>query len=109
MFLKAAKLEHVFASIFSHFSANTGSPFNFLSESLRENLFPSTFGGDVLQLALAFQRFTKDQDVKQDATQLFDRLVPTIAYCIVLDVERCDRLGLLITNKRLQEREEEKS
>ncbi|RYP21730.1 hypothetical protein DL765_002086 [Monosporascus sp. GIB2] len=90
--LKAEKLERVLASVFDHFSHDTESPFNFLSESLWQSPIPGTLGGNILQFALAFQRSTK-VDIKQDARKLFDRLVPIISSCIMLDIERSDLHG----------------
>ncbi len=93
--LKAEKLERVLASIFCHFSQEDESPFDFLDEALWQNSIPDTFGGNILQLALAFQRSVIDESLKQDGKQLFTKLVPIIASYIMLDAERNNLPGSL--------------
>ncbi len=91
--LKAERLDRVLASAFCHFSQDAESPFNFLSESLWQSPIPGTLGGNILQFTLAFQRSVEDQEIKQDARELFRRLVPIIASCIMLDADRSDLPG----------------
>ncbi|KAK0670208.1 hypothetical protein QBC41DRAFT_97026 [Cercophora samala] len=88
-------MELLLSRAFDHFSETPNEPFNFLSESLKQNPIQGTFAGNLLQFILTFQKICSDHDLRHDSTKLLDALVPVISSCILLDAEKGGTMGNL--------------
>jgi len=77
---------------FDHFSKCLDEPFDFIALSWNLNPIPKDFGGNILRLALAI----KDDPMMGNATgnEIFQRLGPMVASCIMLDFVRHKLKGL---------------
>ncbi len=74
---------------FDHFSQNLDDPFDFVKVALKINPIPSDFSGNILRLAVAI----KDHYPMRKVADIFERLSPIVASCIILDIHRHRRLG----------------
>ncbi|XDG06053.1 hypothetical protein ABKA04_005668 [Annulohypoxylon sp. FPYF3050] len=86
MLATAEQLERHLQAAYDHFSKDLKTPFDFMKEGLKHNPIPLDFGGNILNLAIA----TKQNCVslQDDAEQIFDKLVPMVSSCIMLDAAR---------------------
>lgn len=70
-------------SAFTHFSRTLDEPFNFVEVSLTSNPIPDTFGGHILQLAVAVR-----EHCSRNPAFVFEKLGDMVASCVMLDCVR---------------------
>jgi hypothetical protein len=71
-------------SAFDHFTRNLYTPFNFVDVASTIIPIPVSFGGNILRLAVAI----RDRIAGIDGREIFLRLSPMVASCIMLDIVR---------------------
>ncbi len=76
---------------FDHFAHDLTNPFNFIETACDINPIPTSFEGNILQLAIA----VRDRIGQIDGRGLFLKLSPMVASCIMLDSVRHSRKGAL--------------
>lgn len=80
-------------SAFDQFTRDLNSPFDFVKESLRQNPVPRNFEGNILRLAISIQENSEHKSLGNDARQVFFRLAPMVASCIMFDAARQNLMG----------------
>jgi hypothetical protein len=96
MLATAEKLQIYLQAAYDHFSRDLDTPFDFIKEALKHNPIPRDFAGNILNLALSIQQ--NAGDITQGNTErIFEKMVPMISSCIMLDSVRQNLMGMLVT------------
>ncbi|KAI1208514.1 uncharacterized protein F4807DRAFT_452194 [Annulohypoxylon truncatum] len=85
------KLQKYLQAAYDHFSGDLNTPFDFVKEALKHNPIPQDFGGNILNLAVAIKQ--NCSFLQRNAEKIFDKMVPMISSCIMLDAVRQNLLG----------------
>ena len=75
---------------YDHFSKNLDDPFDFIKVGLEIRPIPSDFGGNIAKLAVAVHHHQPSIDFGN----IFYKLSVIVASCIMLDIQRHNRLGM---------------
>ncbi|KAI0555301.1 FabD/lysophospholipase-like protein [Xylaria curta] len=95
MLATAERLQIYLQAAYDHFSNDLDTPFDFVKEALKHNPIPRDLGGNILSLALSIKK--NCQDVMQnDITKIFNKMVPMISSCIMLDSVRQNLMGTTV-------------
>ncbi|RYP02992.1 hypothetical protein DL764_005446 [Monosporascus ibericus] len=93
MLANAEKLQLYLQAAFDHFSKDLDSPFDFVKEALRHNPVPRNFEGNILTLAVLIKDYSENDSLRITAKNIFMRMAPMIASCIMFDAVRQNLLG----------------
>lgn len=85
MLATADKLQVYLHAAYDHFSRDLGLPFDFITEALKHNPTPQHYGGNILDLAISIKQNSQQGWTMQ---QIFEKMVPMISSCIMLDSVR---------------------
>ncbi|KAI1452785.1 hypothetical protein F4805DRAFT_462423 [Annulohypoxylon moriforme] len=91
MLATAEKLQKYLQAAYDHFAKNLDTPFDFIKEALKHNPIPQDFGGNILNLAVAIKQ--NCSSLQGDTEKIFNRMVPMISSCILLDAVRQSLMG----------------
>ncbi|KAI1736759.1 FabD/lysophospholipase-like protein [Xylaria scruposa] len=95
MLATAERLQIYLQAAYDHFSKDLDTPFDFVKEALKHNPIPRDLGGNILSLALSIKQ--NCQDIMQDdITKIFNKMVPMISSCIMLDSVRQNLMGTTV-------------
>ncbi|KAI1374424.1 hypothetical protein F4677DRAFT_447419 [Hypoxylon crocopeplum] len=94
MLATAEKLQVYLQAAYDHFSKDLNTPFDFVKEALKHNPIPRDLGGNILNLALAINR--NSPELRGDTQRIFDKMVPMISSCIMLDSVRQNLMGTAV-------------
>ncbi|KAI2469690.1 hypothetical protein F4781DRAFT_431214 [Annulohypoxylon bovei var. microspora] len=94
MLATAEKLQKYLQAAYDHFSKDLNTPFDFVKEALKHNPIPQDFGGNILNLAVAIKQ--NYGSLQGDTKRIFDKMVPMISSCIMLDAVRQNLMGTTI-------------
>ncbi|RYC54072.1 hypothetical protein CHU98_g12134 [Xylaria longipes] len=89
----AERMQVYLQSAFDQFTKDLDSPFDFVKESLRQNPVPRNFEGSILRLAISIKENSVCESLRSDARQIFLRLAPMVASCIMFDAARQNLMG----------------
>jgi hypothetical protein len=89
MLSKADELHLYVQSAVDHFAHDLTNPFNFIDTACNINPIPTSFEGNILHLAIA----VRDRTSHIDGRELFLKLSPMVASCIMLDSVPHNLLG----------------
>jgi flagellar biosynthesis regulator FlaF len=92
MLATAERLQIYLQAAYDHFSNDLDTPFDFVKEALKHNPIPRDLGGNILSLALSIKQNCQDI-MKNDITKIFNKMVPMISSCIMLDSVRQNLMG----------------
>ncbi|EMR64244.1 patatin-like serine protein [Eutypa lata UCREL1] len=95
MLANAEKLQLYLQAAFDHFSKDLDSPFDFVKEALRHNPVSRNFEGNILTLAVLIKNYSENETLRMNAKNIFLRMAPMIASCIMFDAVRQNLLGKL--------------
>ncbi|KAI0517620.1 FabD/lysophospholipase-like protein [Xylaria bambusicola] len=95
MLATAERLQIYLQAAYDHFSSDLDTPFDFVKEALKHSPIPRDFGGNILSLALSIKQNCQD-DMQSDIIKIFDRMVPMISSCIMLDSIRQNLMGTTV-------------
>ncbi|KAI9712097.1 MAG: hypothetical protein M1820_001806 [Bogoriella megaspora] len=90
MLLDAEELQSYLQFAFDHFARTLDRPFDFVQASFTNSPIPSSFGGNILKLAINIMEAWENQ---VDATTIFEELSYMVASCIVFDCSRKKIVG----------------
>ena len=94
MLATAEKLQMYLQAAYDHFSRDLDTPFDFIKEALKHNPIPRDFGGNILNLALCTKLNSDEPEpLRDNPAKIFDKLIPMIASCIMLDSVRQNLMG----------------
>ena len=93
MLANAEKLQLYLQSAFNHFTKDLDTPFDFVKEALRHNPVPRNFQGNILTLAVLIKDYSENESLRINAKNIFLRMAPMIASCIMFDAVRQNLLG----------------
>lgn len=97
MLLSVEELQNYLQEAFSHYASTLDSPFDFVQASFRNSPIPSSFGGNVLKLALNIMDILQAQERPIfDARRIFSELEYMVASCIMLDNARNKTKGIML-------------
>ncbi|KAF6832216.1 hypothetical protein CPLU01_06315 [Colletotrichum plurivorum] len=97
MLATADKLQIYLRAAYDHFARDLSTPFDFIKEALKHNPIPQDFGGNILDLAISISQNSKDIAQKGGTTErIFEKMVPMISSCIMLDSVRQNLLGTTV-------------
>jgi hypothetical protein len=99
MLLNAQELQSYLQDAFEHFSQTIDAPFDFVQAAFANRRIPITFGGNILELAVAMMK----RQSRPSARAIFDKLSFFIASCIMLDAVRNTIKGRICHTGRLIE------
>ncbi|KAI1446662.1 FabD/lysophospholipase-like protein [Annulohypoxylon stygium] len=94
MLATAEELQRHLQAAYDHFSKDLTTPFDFIKEALRHNPIPLDFGGNILNLAVAIKQ--NCSFLQEDTEKIFDKMVPMVSSCIMLDAVRQNLMGSTI-------------
>ncbi|KAI1737988.1 hypothetical protein F4680DRAFT_426738 [Xylaria scruposa] len=89
----AERMQVYLQSAFDQFTKDLDSPFDFVKESLRQNPVPQNFEGNILRLAISIKENSTYGSLGNDIRQIFFKLAPMVASCIMLDAARQNLMG----------------
>lgn len=92
MLATAERLQIYLQAAYDHFSNDLDTPFDFVKEALKHNPIPRDLGGNILTLALSIKQNYQDI-VQNDIRKIFNKMVPMISSCIMLDSVRQNLMG----------------
>ncbi|KAI3316635.1 FabD/lysophospholipase-like protein [Xylariaceae sp. AK1471] len=95
MLATAEKLQIYLQAAYDHFSKDLDTPFDFIKEALKHNPIPRDLGGNILNLALSIKQNCRDS-MKEDIAKIFNKMVPMISSCIMLDSVRQNLMGTTV-------------
>lgn len=81
---------------FIHFATNLDAPFNFIEVAFKNNPIPLDFGGNILKLAIAILKATRDTNnilAGRSGQFIFRELSSMVASCVTLDCARHNGWG----------------
>ncbi|KAL0780116.1 hypothetical protein CaCOL14_004599 [Colletotrichum acutatum] len=94
MLATADKLQVYLHAAYDHFSRDLDTPFDFVKEALKHNPIPQDFSGNILNLAISISNNSTQIAQQGGGTQqIFEKMVPMISSCIMLDSVRQNILG----------------
>ncbi|KAK9426461.1 hypothetical protein SUNI508_02902 [Seiridium unicorne] len=93
MLANAERLQVYLQAAFDHFTRDLSTPFDFVKEALKYSPSPRDFGGNILSLAVSIKQRASDEAVRTDAQEIFHRLGPMIATCVMFDAVRQSLMG----------------
>ncbi|KAI1100934.1 hypothetical protein F4804DRAFT_348064 [Jackrogersella minutella] len=93
MLANADMLQVYLHASFDHFTKDLESPFDFVKEALGHNPVSRSFEGNILHLAVSMKDHSNNKAIQNDAKEIFQRLAPMIASCVMFDAVRQNRLG----------------
>lgn len=94
MLANADKLQIYLRAAYDHFSRDLSIPFDFIKEALKHNPIPQDFGGNILDLAISISQNSSEIAQQGGTTaRIFEKMVPMISSCIMLDSVRQNLLG----------------
>ncbi|KAH6647653.1 hypothetical protein BKA67DRAFT_394493 [Truncatella angustata] len=93
MLANAERLQVYLQAAFDHFTRDLSTPFDFVKEALKYSPSPRDFGGNILSLAVAIKERATDEAVRNNAQEIFHRLGPMIATCVMFDAVRQSLMG----------------
>lgn len=93
MLANAERLQVYLQAAFDHFTRDLGTPFDFVKEALKYSPSPRDFGGNILSLAVSIKERATDEAVRTNAQEIFHRLGPMIATCVMFDAVRQSLMG----------------
>jgi hypothetical protein len=97
MLLNSHELQSYLQDAFEHFSRSVDAPFDFVQASFANRSAPTTFGGNILQLAVDMVK----QEPTPNAPVIFDKLSFFLASCMMLDAVRNNIKGRLAQEAHL--------
>ncbi|KAI1161870.1 FabD/lysophospholipase-like protein [Nemania serpens] len=95
MLATAERLQIYLQAAYDHFSNDLDTPFDFVKEALKHNPIPRDLGGNILTLALSIKQNYQDI-VQNDIRKIFNKMVPMISSCIMLDSVRQNLMGTTV-------------
>ncbi|KAI1362066.1 FabD/lysophospholipase-like protein [Xylaria arbuscula] len=95
MLATAERLQIYLQAAYDHFSNDLDTPFDFVKEALKHNPIPRDLGGNILTLALSI-KLNCENTMRNNIIQIFDRMVPMISSCIMLDSVRQNLMGTTV-------------
>lgn len=94
MLATADKLQIYLHAAYDHFSRDLDTPFDFIKEALKHNPIPQDFSGNILNLAISISKNSTQIALQGGGTQrIFEKMVPMISSCIMLDSVRQNFMG----------------
>lgn len=93
MLLNSENLQFYLEAAFDHFSMGLDKPFNFVEVALKNNPIPQDLGQNIVKLAVVLRDLPSTPSVEE----IFLSLAPMVASCIMLDIVRQLRMGILST------------
>ncbi|KAG7057284.1 patatin-like serine protein [Colletotrichum scovillei] len=90
MLATADKLQTYLRAACDQFSRYLDHPFDFVKEALKQNPIPQDFSGNILNLAIAISKISTTE---QGTDWIFEKMVPMISSCIMLDSVRQNFMG----------------
>lgn len=93
MLANSERFQVYLQAAYDHFTRDLGAPFDFVKEALKYSPSPRDFGGNILSLAVAIKERAVDDVVRNNADEIFQRLGPMIATCVMFDAVRQSLMG----------------
>ncbi|KAJ0307338.1 hypothetical protein COL516b_003951 [Colletotrichum fioriniae] len=101
MLATADKLQVYLHAAYDHFSRDLDTPFDFVKEALKHNPIPQDFSGNILNLAISISNNSTQIAQQGGGTQrIFEKMVPMISSCIMLDSREI--ISQTLTSKTLR-------
>ncbi|KAI1119643.1 hypothetical protein F5Y14DRAFT_396046 [Nemania sp. NC0429] len=89
----AERMQEYLQSAFDQFTRDLDAPFDFVKASLRRNPVPRNFEGNILRLAMSIKENSEQKSLENNAREVFRRLAPMVASCIMFDAARLNLMG----------------
>ncbi|KAI1846078.1 hypothetical protein JX266_007887 [Neoarthrinium moseri] len=93
MLANAERFQVYLQAAYDHFTRDLGTPFDFVKEALKYSPSPRDFGGNILSLAVSIKERAVEESVRNNAEEIFQKLGPMIATCVMFDAVRQSLMG----------------